>query len=84
MQSTSSSRRGGKNNRREGGKGKSGRPAEEEMEEKHGGYSRHRNKARPSSRIRCSSAGKRGVEERKRSIMSSSAQHTEPSRDESR
>ncbi|KYQ60677.1 hypothetical protein ALC60_00302 [Trachymyrmex zeteki] len=51
-----------------------GRPAGKEVEDERDGYSRHRNEAWPSSRIRCSSAGKRGVEERKQSIMSTSAQ----------
>ncbi|KYN28830.1 hypothetical protein ALC57_01793 [Trachymyrmex cornetzi] len=57
----------------EGGR-ENGRPAGKEVEDERGGYSRHRNEAWPSSRIRCSSAGKRGVEERKQSIMSTSAQ----------
>lgn len=57
----------------EGGQGTVDRLVEEMENGRGGGYSRHRNEARPSSRIRCSSAGKRGVEERKRSIMSTSA-----------
>ncbi|KYN42781.1 hypothetical protein ALC56_02583 [Trachymyrmex septentrionalis] len=57
----------------EGGR-ENGRPTGKEVEDERGGYSRHRNEAWPSSRIRCSSAGKRGVEERKQSIMSTSAQ----------
>ncbi|EGI68133.1 hypothetical protein G5I_03228 [Acromyrmex echinatior] len=57
----------------EGGR-ENGRPTGKEVEDERSGYSRHRNEAWPSSRIRCSSAGKRGVEERKQSIMSTSAQ----------
>lgn len=71
MQNTSPACRAPAKNNRRGGEGSG--PAEEEAEVERGGYSRQRNESLGpvvySGNFDVPSAGKRGVEERKRSII---------------